>query len=263
MPYSSISFFGACRGVSTPLSIRVACREQGEGRAAARRGYFRPRSVRRLQRQHLQARPERGSANRSRPRAVGDHRPQGARLFQEPRDRSNPRLPRPVPRPRLRAGSRDRTGSDAVGFSMARSIACPWYSASFARYLSRCRSSPSCCPSFPQEDRAGRRGVATTIRAPNCLFEPEPDILLEQLVPRQVNVQIWRALLESNAGFFAAQMTAMDNATKNAGEIIEELTREMNKERQASIYARVDGYRRRRRGRSAVAGWRTAGQTRA
>ena len=70
---------------------------------------------------------------------------------------------------------------------------------------------------------------------PDCLFEPEPDILLEQLVPRQVNVQIWRALLESNAGFFAAQMTAMDNATKNAGEIIEELTREMNKERQASI----------------------------
>ena len=67
------------------------------------------------------------------------------------------------------------------------------------------------------------------------LFEPEPAVLLEQLVPRQVNVQIWRALLESNAGFYAAQMTAMDNATKNAGEIIEELTREMNKERQASI----------------------------
>ena len=71
--------------------------------------------------------------------------------------------------------------------------------------------------------------------SPNYLFEPDPDVLLEQLVPRQVNVQIWRALLESNAGFFAAQMTAMDNATKNAGEIIEELTREMNKERQASI----------------------------
>ena len=54
-------------------------------------------------------------------------------------------------------------------------------------------------------------------------------------MPRQVNFQVWRALLESNAGFFAAQMTAMDNATKNAGDLIEELTRAVNKERQASI----------------------------
>ena len=66
-------------------------------------------------------------------------------------------------------------------------------------------------------------------------FEPSPEALLATLVPRQVNFQVWRALLESNAGFFAAQMTAMDNATKNAGDMIEELTREMNKERQASI----------------------------
>ena len=87
-------------------------------------------------------------------------------------------------------------------------------------------------PIVPGEGQAGGDGEDSN---PNYLFEPEPDILLEQLVPRQVNVQVWRALLESNAGFYAAQMTAMDNATKNAGEIIEELTREMNKERQASI----------------------------
>lgn len=66
-------------------------------------------------------------------------------------------------------------------------------------------------------------------------FEPSPEALLETLVPRQINFQVWRALLESNAGFFAAQMTAMDNATKNAGDMLEDLTREMNKERQASI----------------------------
>jgi len=54
-------------------------------------------------------------------------------------------------------------------------------------------------------------------------------------VPRHVNFQVWSALLATNAGFFAAQMTAMDNATKNAGDLIEELTREMNKERQSSI----------------------------
>jgi F-type H+-transporting ATPase subunit gamma len=67
------------------------------------------------------------------------------------------------------------------------------------------------------------------------LFEPSPEILLDTLVPRHVNFQVWRALLESNAGEQASRMRAMDNATKNAGELIEDLTREMNKERQASI----------------------------
>ena len=76
---------------------------------------------------------------------------------------------------------------------------------------------------------------ADTGEGADYAFEPSPEELLEILVPRQVNFQVWRALLESNAGFFAAQMTAMDNATKNAGDMIEELTREMNKERQASI----------------------------
>lgn len=71
--------------------------------------------------------------------------------------------------------------------------------------------------------------------AADYAFEPGAEQLLATLVPRQVNFQVWRALLESNAGFFAAQMTAMDNATKNAGDLIEELTREVNKERQASI----------------------------
>ena len=54
-------------------------------------------------------------------------------------------------------------------------------------------------------------------------------------MPRHVNFQVWRALLESNAGEQAARMAAMDNATKNAGDLIEELTREMNKVRQSSI----------------------------
>ena len=69
----------------------------------------------------------------------------------------------------------------------------------------------------------------------NYLFEPDPDQLLQALVPRHVNFQVWSALLATNAGFFAAQMTAMDNATKNAGDLIDELTRELNKVRQSSI----------------------------
>ena len=78
---------------------------------------------------------------------------------------------------------------------------------------------------------APREGEATGV----YLFEPSPEVLLETLVPRHVNFQVWRALLESNAGEQAARMRAMDNATKNAGDVIEELTREMNKERQSSI----------------------------
>lgn len=78
---------------------------------------------------------------------------------------------------------------------------------------------------------AAREGEASGV----YLFEPSPDVLLDALVPRHVNFHVWRALLESNAGEQAARMRAMDNATKNAGDVIEELTREMNKERQSSI----------------------------
>lgn len=67
------------------------------------------------------------------------------------------------------------------------------------------------------------------------LFEPDPDRLLATLIPKQVNFQLWRALLESNAGEQAARMQAMDNATKNAGDLIDELTREVNKVRQTAI----------------------------
>jgi len=67
------------------------------------------------------------------------------------------------------------------------------------------------------------------------LFEPDPDRLLAALIPKQVNFQVWRAFLESNAGEQAARMQAMDNATKNAGDLIDELSREVNKVRQTAI----------------------------
>ena len=82
-------------------------------------------------------------------------------------------------------------------------------------------------PIAPPEDQDPGAG--------SCIFEPGPERLLQALVPRHVSFQVWRALLETNAGFFAAQMAAMDNATKNAGDLITELTREVNKERQSSI----------------------------
>lgn len=67
------------------------------------------------------------------------------------------------------------------------------------------------------------------------LYEPGPDAIFTDLLPRHVEIQVWRALLESNAAFFAAQMTAMDTATKNSAEMIDQLTLYMNKLRQAAI----------------------------
>jgi F-type H+-transporting ATPase subunit gamma len=67
------------------------------------------------------------------------------------------------------------------------------------------------------------------------LYEPVPGEIFNQLLPRYVEVQVYRALLESNAAFFAAQMTAMDTATKNSAEMIGSLTLYMNKVRQAAI----------------------------
>jgi F-type H+-transporting ATPase subunit gamma len=66
-------------------------------------------------------------------------------------------------------------------------------------------------------------------------YEPSPEALLKQLIPSHIEVQVFRALLESNAAFYAAQMTAMDAATRNSGEMIEQLTLYMNKVRQAAI----------------------------
>ena len=67
------------------------------------------------------------------------------------------------------------------------------------------------------------------------LYEPAPETIFQDLLPRHVQVQVYRALLESNAAFFAAQMTAMDSATRNSAEMIENLTLYMNKVRQAAI----------------------------
>jgi F-type H+-transporting ATPase subunit gamma len=67
------------------------------------------------------------------------------------------------------------------------------------------------------------------------LFEPGPEQILGSLLPRHVETQIWRALLESAAAEHAARMTAMDAATRNSSEILESLTLYMNKVRQAAI----------------------------
>jgi F-type H+-transporting ATPase subunit gamma len=66
-------------------------------------------------------------------------------------------------------------------------------------------------------------------------YEPDEDTILQALLPQNISVQILNALLQNQAGFFAAQMTAMDNATRNAGDLINALTIKMNRTRQAQI----------------------------
>ena len=66
-------------------------------------------------------------------------------------------------------------------------------------------------------------------------YEPEEDEILASLLPRNLAVQIFRALLENNASFYGAQMSAMDNATRNAGEMIRKQTLIYNRTRQAMI----------------------------
>jgi F-type H+-transporting ATPase subunit gamma len=78
-------------------------------------------------------------------------------------------------------------------------------------------------------------GVPEPVGQVGYLFEPAPQQIFDQLLPRYIEVQVYRALLESNAAFFAAQMTAMDTATKNSADMIGGLTLYMNKVRQAAI----------------------------
>ncbi len=69
----------------------------------------------------------------------------------------------------------------------------------------------------------------------NYIFEPDQVSILNYILPKHLKAQMWRILLESNAAEYGAQMTAMDNATTNAKELIRTLQLKFNKERQAAI----------------------------
>jgi F-type H+-transporting ATPase subunit gamma len=80
---------------------------------------------------------------------------------------------------------------------------------------------------FVRQDREGPSA--------DFFYEPEPEQILERLLPVYLETEIYRALLESAAAFLASQMTAMRNASKNAGELIDNLTLSLNRARQAEI----------------------------
>ena len=78
-------------------------------------------------------------------------------------------------------------------------------------------------------------GPAPDLKGGVYTYEPEETAILEALLPQNLRVQLLSALLENKAGFYASQMTAMDNATRNAGDLISDLTKQYNRSRQAQI----------------------------
>ena len=102
----------------------------------------------------------------------------------------------------------------------------------FARFKSVIAQVPTAQQIIPLviEEGAGNGGATTSYE-----YEPEEDVILPRLLPRNLAVQVFRALLENNASFYGAQMSAMDNATRNAGEMIRKQTLVYNRTRQAQI----------------------------
>jgi len=102
----------------------------------------------------------------------------------------------------------------------------------FARFKSVIAQIPTAQQLIPAKLEGGAAPVAS-----DTVYEYEPDeeAILADLLPRNISVQIFRAMLENNASFFGAQMSAMDNATRNAGDMIKKLTLQYNRQRQAQI----------------------------
>jgi F-type H+-transporting ATPase subunit gamma len=87
-------------------------------------------------------------------------------------------------------------------------------------------------PPAPEADTAA---APATMDGAVYEFEPDEGEILAELLPRNLTVQIFRVLLENAASFYGSQMTAMDSASRNAGDVIKKLTLQMNRSRQASI----------------------------
>src|SRR5205814_9956345 len=99
----------------------------------------------------------------------------------------------------------------------------------YTRFRSALSQVPTAVPLLPVAP------AATDAPAVDYIFEPERPALLARLLPRYVEALITQALLEAIASEHGARMTAMDNATRNAGEMIDSLTLSMNRARQATI----------------------------
>jgi F-type H+-transporting ATPase subunit gamma len=103
----------------------------------------------------------------------------------------------------------------------------------FSQFKSVVTQTPTARQLIPAEVVEGAPKI--DLKGASYEYEPDEGAILEALLPRNITTQIFSAMLENQAGFFAAQMTAMDNATRNAGDMIASLTLQMNRARQAQI----------------------------
>jgi F-type H+-transporting ATPase subunit gamma len=87
----------------------------------------------------------------------------------------------------------------------------------------------------PAPETTAEAAAPATVGGAIYEFEPDEGEILSDLLPRNLTVQIFRALLENAASFYGSQMTAMDSASRNAGDVIKKLTLQMNRSRQATI----------------------------
>ncbi len=105
----------------------------------------------------------------------------------------------------------------------------------FAKFGSVISQVPTAQQIIPAKlEKAEGEGAAAAPAVP-YEYEPSEEAIVEDLLPRNISVQILRALLENSASFYGAQMSAMDNATRNAGEMINKLQLSFNRQRQAQI----------------------------
>jgi len=154
---------------------------------------------------------------------------------------------------RLLVGHVDFVGKKVIGFADAEAIAtqiaemlgraefdvCTLIYNRFKSVISQIVTEQQLVPMTVAEDGAAASAAAASAAAagPRATYEYEPseEQILAQLLPRNLSVQIYRALLESAAGEQGARMSAMDSATRNAGEMIGKLTLTYNRTRQAMI----------------------------
>jgi len=105
----------------------------------------------------------------------------------------------------------------------------------YANFRSTLVQEPTVVQIIPVPPRAGDNEAKGPASLAAVEYEPDEEDILNDLIPRNIAVQVYRALLENQAGFYGSQMTAMDNATRNAGDMINRLTIQYNRTRQAAI----------------------------
>ncbi len=101
----------------------------------------------------------------------------------------------------------------------------------FATFKSVISQIPTALQLIPAKFEAAAEGASSVTYD----YEPDEEAILADLLPRNISVQVFRALLENSASFYGAQMSAMDNATRNAGDMIRKLQLVYNRQRQAQI----------------------------